>query len=293
MNKTKISIPQNTLRTGYVYILTNPSFREDWVKIGRRSRPVNIRSKELDNTAVPLPFEIFAVLQSSKYIEVEHLIHQMIDELTDLRIRPNREFFNVDPVKALNIFCNIAFTIDDAVVTIFKNNQPLKREESDRLLHRLIGASCKTASRNSRKYNTKTNAEARDNSQPKSLSEERTPITQTVHEGLINNPSLQSPDITSQDSKRRKPKASFQFDMVGIKKGDTLTFIPTQTEVNVLTNKTIEYQGKEYTLTGFTKEFLPAEKRTRSGAYQGPNFFTFKGRNLVKLRNELENEKNK
>ena len=35
----------------YVYILTNPSFREDWVKIGKSSRPVDVRSKELDNTA--------------------------------------------------------------------------------------------------------------------------------------------------------------------------------------------------------------------------------------------------
>ena len=42
---------------GYVYILTNPSFKEDWIKIGNSSRPVDIRSKELDNTAVPLPFE--------------------------------------------------------------------------------------------------------------------------------------------------------------------------------------------------------------------------------------------
>ena len=41
---------------GYVYILTrstsgrlqtckNPSFREDWVKIGKSSRPVDVRSK--------------------------------------------------------------------------------------------------------------------------------------------------------------------------------------------------------------------------------------------------------
>lgn len=48
---------------GYVYILTNPSFREDWVKIGKSSRPVDVRSKELDNTAVPLPFEIFATMK--------------------------------------------------------------------------------------------------------------------------------------------------------------------------------------------------------------------------------------
>ena len=28
---------------GYVYILTNPSFREDWVKIGKSSRSVDVR----------------------------------------------------------------------------------------------------------------------------------------------------------------------------------------------------------------------------------------------------------
>ena len=49
-----------TKEPGYVYKLTNPSFREDGVKIGERCRPVDIRSKELDNTAVPFLFEIFA-----------------------------------------------------------------------------------------------------------------------------------------------------------------------------------------------------------------------------------------
>lgn len=70
---------------GYVYILTNPSFREDWVKIGKSSRPVDVRSKELDNTAVPLPFEIFATMRTVKYNEVEKLVHKTIDRLTDLR----------------------------------------------------------------------------------------------------------------------------------------------------------------------------------------------------------------
>lgn len=63
---------------GYVYILTNPSFREDWVKIGKSSRPVDVRSKELDNTAVPLPFEIYATLKTVKYNEVEKLVHKSI-----------------------------------------------------------------------------------------------------------------------------------------------------------------------------------------------------------------------
>ena len=58
-----------TKESGYVYILTNPSFREDWVKIGKSSRPVNVRSKELDNTAVPLPFDIFATMKTAMYNE--------------------------------------------------------------------------------------------------------------------------------------------------------------------------------------------------------------------------------
>jgi hypothetical protein len=101
---------------GYVYILTNPSFKEDWVKIGKSSRPVDIRSKELDNTAVPLPFEIYATLKTIKYEQVEKLIHKTIDRLTDLRIRQNREFFNVSPAKALDILKDISTTLDDAEI---------------------------------------------------------------------------------------------------------------------------------------------------------------------------------
>ena len=109
---------------GFVYILTNPSFREDWVKIGKSSRPVDIRSKELDNTAVPLPFEIFATLKTSKYERVENLLHKAIDRLTNLRIRQNREFFNVAPSKALDLLKDIAETIDDAEITEYATGNP-------------------------------------------------------------------------------------------------------------------------------------------------------------------------
>lgn len=116
-------------QVGYVYILTNDSFREDWIKIGKSSRPVDIRSKELDNTAVPLPFSIYATLQTSKFNEVEKLVHKTIDRLTDLRIRQNREFFNVAPDVALDIFRDIASTIDDAVITYYRNNKPIEAGE--------------------------------------------------------------------------------------------------------------------------------------------------------------------
>lgn len=108
---------------GYVYILTNPSFREDWVKIGKSSRPVDIRSKELDNTAVPLPFDIYATLRTKKFEIVEKKIHKQIDRLTDLRIRRNREFFNVPPKVALDIMKDEAEVLDDAVIEIYKDNK--------------------------------------------------------------------------------------------------------------------------------------------------------------------------
>lgn len=99
---------------GYVYILTNPSFKDDWVKIGKSSRPVDVRSKELDNTAVPLPFEIYATVKTIKYDVLEKNLHKTIDRLSDLRIRQNREFFNISPAMALDLVRDIANLIDDA-----------------------------------------------------------------------------------------------------------------------------------------------------------------------------------
>ena len=108
---------------GYVYILTNPSFKEDWVKIGKSSRPVDIRSKELDNTAVPLPFEIYATMKTVKYAEAEKLVHRYIERFTNLRIRDNREFFNVSPEAALEIFRDVAVVLDDAIIDeVHKNS---------------------------------------------------------------------------------------------------------------------------------------------------------------------------
>ena len=116
---------------GYVYILTNPSFREDWVKIGKSSRPVDVRSKELDNTAVPLPFEIYATLRTVKYSKVEKQIHKQIDRLTDLRIRQNREFFNIPPSVALDIMRDIADLLDDAELSVYVDGKPVVSNSKD------------------------------------------------------------------------------------------------------------------------------------------------------------------
>lgn len=223
---------------GYVYILTNPSFREDWVKIGKSLRAVDVRSKELDNTAVPLPFEIFATLQTTKYHAVEKLVHKTIDRLTDLRIRQNREFFNVPPQVALDIFRDIALTIDDAVVTEYRNNQPILPIP------------------------------------PKQ--QEVTPVA----------PSKQGDDATATSATARRSR--FKFSMVNIKIGETILFSPTQTEVKVASDDSVEYEGRIYKLSPFVGTFMPEEKRNASGAYQGAKYFSYKGRLLADLRDESE-----
>lgn len=99
---------------GYVYILTNPAFKDNWVKIGMTSKTPDARAADLDNTSVPMPYEVYATLKTSKYKEAEKFIHRMIDRLTDLRIRPNREFFNITPEEAYGIFEDIAKLFNDS-----------------------------------------------------------------------------------------------------------------------------------------------------------------------------------
>ena len=112
-----------TKEPGYVYILTNPSFREDWVKIGK-STNMEKRLKTLNTTALPLPFKVYATIKTAKYEELEKIIHKQIDRLTDLRINQSREFFNVHPAQALDIFLDQATALDDAIVTKYENGKP-------------------------------------------------------------------------------------------------------------------------------------------------------------------------
>ena len=81
------------------------------------SRPVDIRSKELDNTAVPLLFEIYATIKTSKYREIEAAIHKLLTNLADARIRKGREFFNIRPEEALKHLKDLALLTGDAEIS--------------------------------------------------------------------------------------------------------------------------------------------------------------------------------
>ncbi len=221
----------NENNQGYVYILTNPSFREDWVKIGKSSRPVDVRSKELDNTAVPLPFEIYATLKTAKYDKVEKQIHKQIDRLTDLRIRQNREFFNIAPSVALDIMRDIADLLEDAELAVYVEGKPVVSSSKDE--------------------DKKINA-------------------------------------ANEDKKRKKVKSAFKFHMVGLNVGDTIIFDATHLPVKIATDDKIEYEGRLWSLSAFTAEFLPEEMQNTSGAYQGSKYFSYGGKTMQQMRLEKE-----
>lgn len=221
----------NENNQGYVYILTNPSFREDWVKIGKSSRPVDVRSKELDNTAVPLPFEIYATLKTAKYDKVEKQIHKQIDRLTDLRIRQNREFFNIAPSVALDIMRDIADLLEDAELAVYVEGKPVVSSSKDE--------------------DKKINA-------------------------------------ANEDKKRKKVKPAFKFHMVGLNVGDTIIFDATHLPVKIATDDKIEYEGRLWSLSAFTAEFLPEEMQNTSGTYQGPKYFSYGGKTMQQMRLEKE-----
>lgn len=223
----------NENNQGYVYILTNPSFREDWVKIGKSSRPVDVRSKELDNTAVPLPFEIYATLKTSKYDKVEKQIHKQIDRLTDLRIRQNREFFNIAPSVALDIMRDIADLLEDAELAVYVDGKPVisgSKEEDKKI------------------------------------------------------------KAANENEKRKQAKPAFKFHMVGLNVGDMIVFDALNLPVKVASDDKIEYEDRLWSLSAFTAEFLPEKMQNTSGAYQGPKYFSYKGKTLNVLREELENK---
>lgn len=79
-----------------------------------------------------------------------------------------------------------------------------------------------------------------------------------------------------------KPSNKFSFDAIGVNVGDALTFIDG-TKVIAAENNKIIFCGELFTLSGFCKEFMPDDKRTKSNSYRGCAFFFKDGIKLEKL----------
>jgi hypothetical protein len=83
---------------GKVYIFTNDSM-PGIIKIGITDlESIEDRIKSLDNTSIPKPFRFYFAIETEKYKEIEKLMH---NAFSDYRIRNNREFFEMDPERAV------------------------------------------------------------------------------------------------------------------------------------------------------------------------------------------------
>lgn len=72
--------------------------------------------------------------------------------------------------------------------------------------------------------------------------------------------------------------------MIGLNVGDTVVFDELNLSVTVASDDKVEYQGRFWSLSAFTRGFLPENKQNSSGAYQGPKYFSYKGKTLNELR---------
>lgn len=84
-----------------------------------------------------------------------------------------------------------------------------------------------------------------------------------------------------------KPSNKFSFDAIGVNVGDALTFVDGTKVIAAEDNK-VSFCGELFTLSGFCKEFMPDDKRTKSNTYRGCAFFFKDGVKLEKLFKEQQ-----
>lgn len=94
------------MASGYIYILTNPTFSKDMLKIGKTTRTVEKRVKELSaGTGVPTSFEVAYKVKVPNCHKAEKKIHKKLDSY---RNSENREFFQMPLEKAKSVVWEVA-----------------------------------------------------------------------------------------------------------------------------------------------------------------------------------------
>lgn len=107
---------------GLVYILTNPSFKTYYIKIGFTT-DLKTRLDDLYNTSVPRRFEVYAIMKTPKYKQAEKMIHAAFKAS---RIGDDREFFMLKPEEALEQMKIVAEGLDAKVIVYDENGKEKK-----------------------------------------------------------------------------------------------------------------------------------------------------------------------
>lgn len=98
---------------------------------------------------------------------------------------------------------------------------------------------------------------------------------------------VDAPDAPAKVVPLDKSSNKFSFDAIGVNVGDELTFIDGTKVIAAEDNK-VSFCGELFTLSGFCKDFMPDDKRTKSNSYRGCAFFFKDGVKLEKLFKEQQ-----
>ena len=90
MSDTIMELNKN--KEQYVYVMSNPSFPEDILKIGWTRDHPNIRANNLHTSGIPTPFIVEFVITTLEGAKLERYIH---NHIKNHRVKSNREFFKI------------------------------------------------------------------------------------------------------------------------------------------------------------------------------------------------------
>lgn len=120
-------------KVGYIYILTNKSFKDNCIKIGY-SIDVERRVKDLSGSGLPYDYEIYCTYEIPASQKADKSLHRLIQMLNpSLRITPNREFFDIAPEVAYKMFEEMAVMHGrEDKLKLYKDDSITKQESSKR-----------------------------------------------------------------------------------------------------------------------------------------------------------------
>lgn len=106
---------------GYVYVLSNDSYKDEVLKIGRTEKNPEDRARELSkDTGVPLPFNVKHYFQTSKHVELENYIHKKLEKQ---RLNGGREFFKTTLKEISDIVKEFEVNVSKTKKTSFERKE--------------------------------------------------------------------------------------------------------------------------------------------------------------------------
>lgn len=93
--------------------------------------------------------------------------------------------------------------------------------------------------------------------------------------------------VSEQKKVDNAKKQEFKFSLIGLKKGDVLTFYHyDDIKCKIIDDKRVEFNGKNYSLSSLGLKLLKEKERKKWKSIQGPAYFYYKGKSLSMIRAE-------